>query len=395
MGQATLTNKSTSLVRNLSNEECSSKSSRIKSLGQGIEFFAGIGLVRMALEQCGWEVQFANDISKSKRKMYEENFRSGHFDSRDIREITGGEIPTAEMATASFPCIDLSLAGRHRGLNGSHSGLLWEFLRIIQEMKKRRPKFMVIENVPNFLGSKQGLDLRSAISSINDLGYNCDLVIADARWHVPQSRRRLFIICWKKSLGLLGIDQGPSIMRPEALSKFIRNNTDLDISTLPIPAPKVCDVDIGNVVERLDANDERWWEKDRFNKFTIELSGKNYQKLSNLKRGTDKRWATAYRRTRRGSSAWEIRSDRIAGCLRTASGGSSKQAIVEANDSNAKARWLTPVEYARLQGAETYTIPVDVSNNQALFGFGDAVCVPTVKWVVEVTVNKILQGAYE
>ena len=92
--------------------------------------------------------------------MYRTNFPVGQLDSRDVREIKGADVPIVDLATASFPCIDLSLAGKRQGLAGEHSGLFWEFSRVIDEMGSRRPRFLLIENVPSFVTSKQGADLR-------------------------------------------------------------------------------------------------------------------------------------------------------------------------------------------------------------------------------------------
>ena len=361
----------------------------IQSLGTAAEFFAGIGLVRMALELAGWKVGYANDISQTKRNMYVTNFDAREFDLRDIRDVRGVDIPTVELATASFPCIDLSLAGKHHGLAGASSGLLWQFLRVMEEMGDRRPKYLLIENVPNFLKSKGGNDLTTTIRLLNKLGYSCDIILADAKWHLPQSRRRLFVICWASELQIERTDWKESEVRPRALQHFVKVNRNLDINPLAFNPPVKVDVNLRTIVEHLDRGDDRWWDTSRAARFRQELSIKNEDKLEAMKRESGKTWATAYRRTRSGRSAWEIRTDGIAGCLRTASGGSSKQALVEVENRRPKIRWMTPLEYSRLQGAEEYKIPETVSNNQALFGFGDAVCVPTVHWVLQETINRL------
>ena len=342
------------------------------SLGTAAEFFAGIGLVRKALELSGWKVSYANDISKTKRKMYAANFDARDFDLRDIREVKGTNVPTVDVATASFPCIDLSLAGKHNGLDGASSGLLWQFLRVIEEMKNRRPRYLLIENVPNFLKSKNGTDLATTIETINNLGYSSDIILADAKWHLPQSRRRLFIISWVKELQLEYTDWYESDMRPRALINFVEGNRDLDLNPLPLIPPTRKQVNICSIVEKIANTDTRWWDPPRISRFLQELSTRNEAKLKTMKGRNSPTWGTAYRRTRSGRSAWEIRVDGIAGCLRTASGGSSKQALVEVDSDEPKVRWMTPIEYSRLQGANEYRIPESVSNNQALFGFGDA-----------------------
>src|SRR3990172_8362277 len=87
------------------------------------EFFAGIGLMRLGLEQAGWNTVWANDIEEDKMKMYRGHFTDdeAHFHLGDVHELAPNDIPTVALATASFPCNDLSLAGARRGLSGQHS----------------------------------------------------------------------------------------------------------------------------------------------------------------------------------------------------------------------------------------------------------------------------------
>lgn len=91
-------------------------------------------------------------------------------------------------------------------------------------------------------------------------------------------------------------------------------------------------------------------------------------------------WRGAYRRTRNGCAVWEVRSDEIAGALRTVSGGSSRQAVVRAGPDGLSVRWMTVGEYAALQGAAGFDLS-PVSERQAMFALGDAVCVPVVEWL--------------
>lgn len=362
---------------------------QIGTSGRAAEFYAGIGLVRLALERAGWSIVYANDNSRFKRAMYRTNFPEGQLDSRDVREVKGCDVPTVELATASFPCIDLSLAGKRRGLAGEHSGLFWEFSRVIDEMGSRRPRYVLIENVPSFVTSKQGADLRAAVLRLNGLGYTCDFLVADAKSHVPQSRKRLFIV------GLLGgieadsVEQSDSTLRTPALTRFIACNPDLRLITLPIPPPPAAPQSLASVVERLGESDERWWDAGRKRRFEASLSDLNRERLGRMMDRSTPKWATTYRRTRQGQSVWEIRSDEVAGCLRTSSGGSSKQALVEAARGQVRVRWMTPLEYARLQGAGNYRVPESVTESQALSGFGDAVCVPAMEWVVRSCLNPI------
>ena len=77
------------------------------------EFFAGIGLMRMGLSQAGWKTIWANDLDEKKWDMYRANYNEGYseFILGDVHNIKGSDLPDCELATASFPCNDLSLAG--------------------------------------------------------------------------------------------------------------------------------------------------------------------------------------------------------------------------------------------------------------------------------------------
>ncbi|MBW6486052.1 MAG: DNA cytosine methyltransferase [Syntrophobacterales bacterium] len=136
------------------------------------EFFAGIGLMRMGLERKGWTIEYANDISADKYNMYSEHFHddNSHFVLADIHNLKAEDIPSVALATASFPCNDLSLAGMRRGLDGKESSAYWGFVRILDEMGNRRPPLVLLENVAGFLTSHGGRDFQA----MNGLGYNVD-----------------------------------------------------------------------------------------------------------------------------------------------------------------------------------------------------------------------------
>lgn len=344
------------------------------------EFFAGIGLVRTALEREGFEVAFANDIEPVKERLYSANFPGDEFVLDDIRNLTGEDVPDVALATASFPCTDLSLAGNRAGLAGDESSMFWEFARVLDEMGHRKPFATLLENVPSWGTSHGGDDLRTAIRRLNELGYICDLFILDARRFVPQSRPRLFIVGSQEPLAESGTFTA-SELRPPWISRFLAAHPKLHVQALPLENPPRTRKSLASVVERLPANDCRWWDSDRITRFVGSLSAVQTRRLAQLESSKRRSRATAYRRTRAGRAVWEVRADGISGCLRTARGGSSKQALVEAGGGQPlRVRWMTPREYARLQGATSYRLGA-VSDNQALFGLGDAVCVPVIGWI--------------
>jgi len=99
-------------------------------------------------------------------------------------------------------------------------------------------------------------------------------------------------------------------------------------------------------------------------------------------------YGTVFRRVRKGKSMAELRTDGIAGCLRTPRGGSGRQILFKAGKGKCYARLITPREAARLMGADEYKLIVPL--NQALFGFGDAVCVPVISWIAEHYLNPVV-----
>jgi len=123
----------------------------------------------------------------------------------DITKINGAEIEPVDIITAGFPCQSVSVAGKREGLvhdDGSYtrSGLVYEVFRIIREMKGAAgndyPKYMMFENVPGLLSSRQGKDFESIMDEISGLGYIADIDMLDAQdFGVPQRRKRVFITC--------------------------------------------------------------------------------------------------------------------------------------------------------------------------------------------------------
>lgn len=118
-----------------------------------LDFFAGSGLVQSGLAP-EFETLWANDNCAKKQAVYVANHLADKFHLGDIRNVRGPDIPSADLAWASFPCQDLSLAGNLRGMNaGTRSALFWEWIRLLTELgdEGKRPSVLVAENVVGFL----------------------------------------------------------------------------------------------------------------------------------------------------------------------------------------------------------------------------------------------------
>jgi len=357
-----------------------------------LEFFAGIGLVRSGLEQRGWQVLYANDIDREKRSMYDAHFRDAlaHFELADIRKVDGSSLPHATLATASFPCTDLSLAGARNGLKGRQSSSYFAFVKVLKEMGANKPLMVLLENVTAFLSSHGGRDFHRAMFELNQLGYFVDPFVLDAKWFVPQSRPRLFVVASR--LPTNGEDLRPSLIRasrirPTLLTDFIRAHPDIRWSLRGLPEPpRKSSLSLADILDELDDDAHEWWPEDRAQYL--------YNQMSARHRATADEWiaknhwyyGTVFRRVRcqpsgHKRSMAELRSDGLAGCLRTPKGGSGRQILFKAGFGRYAVRLLTPRECARLMGAGDFTIEAKL--NQALFGFGDAVCVPAIAWISE------------
>ncbi len=357
------------------------------------EFFAGIGLVRMGLEREGWTKRFANDIDPQKYRMYSDQFGAdSDFVLADIRSIKGRDIPAVAVATASFPCTDLSLAGGRRGFAGESSSLFWEFVRILKESGDRRPPICLIENVPGFLTSNSGEDIKQAVKALNALGFVVDMFQLDARSFVPQSRERLFLIGIKKELlseRLLERQQRyVTDTRPSKLIKFVNENAGLEWYMRPLPKAPVTSIKLENIVEDVAPESPLWWTRERAEYLCSQMSPKHAAVVVSFLNKRKWTYLTAFRRVRNGRSMAEVRSDGIAGCLRTPKGGSAKQILIRAGYGKRAVRLLTPRECARLMGADDFKI--DVPQDEAYFGFGDAVCVSAVEWIAKHYLNPLV-----
>ncbi|WP_455148583.1 DNA cytosine methyltransferase [Schaalia odontolytica] len=344
-----------------------------------LEFFAGIGLARAGLEQAGFSIAWANDYETKKHQLYRSQYGSDtEYHVGDIADVTGSDLPTGSaIAWASSPCTDLSLAGNRDGLAGRQSGTFWHFVRILDELGDDRPPVAVLENVTGLASSHSGDDLTAAVRSFNSLGYSVDALAIDARHFIPQSRPRMFLV---GALTPPNSDNSPSELRPEWL-EWIHSDPTLTTHRAPLPiVPPLLTQGFTALADQLPDDDPHWWNPSRTADFLRSLSPVQAARLESLRASNQVSYRTAYRRTRQGKPVWEIRPDDIAGCLRTARGGSSRQAVVKAGEDKVAVRWMTPHEYASLMGIPDYRFGA-ATDNQIRFGFGDAVAVPVVAWL--------------
>lgn len=365
------------------------------------EFFAGIGLVRLGLEKAGWTCVFANDLNRRKAEIYEKNFGSSDLMVGDISEVQALHLPAFDVATASFPCQDLSLAGKREGLLGKRSGTFHEFVRILREAQQqhRLPQVVILENVAGLLTSHQGQDMSSILKTLNSLDYLVDILVINSSRFLPQSRVRVFII---------GI-QGSRIVTPNphdtetalkhelrgsAVARVFQENLGLKWGFLSLPdIPNRSTLSLDNIIEPTST----YFDKARLEKELSYVRDASRLRLDNAIKVVNQtgqtEYLTGFRRMRKNLVSLELRNDGIAGCLRAVTGGSSKQILIKVEPySSVEMRYMTAREYGRLQGApDDFWIP----DNQVtgLHAFGDAVSVPVLEWLGNAISHALTENA--
>ena len=362
-----------------------------------VEFFAGVGLVHEALNG-RWQCVLANDNDLKKVAAYAANFPSVPLSSADIRDLRPEDIPQVDLATASFPCIDLSQAGGRVGIHGEYSGVVWAFLDHIRALKRegRAPRFLLLENVPGLLTLHGGRSIDLLLREVADLGYAIDLVQVDARHFLPQTRNRVFVLAGLGLARSLGTMPDTHIRRYKVREVFQRNR-HLPWHFFNFPALPERQLQLREVLEDIDESDARWWNAERLDYFWRHLEHDHFTRLKSMVDAGVTTVMTAVRRGRRRGlreQIFNLRFDGLASCLRTPKGGSSIQFIVQVRSGQVAVRRITGLESARLQGVRLSGSSPDFvmpeTEQAALHAFGDAVCVPAVRWVVEHTVEAVL-----
>lgn len=169
-----------------------------------IELFAGYGSQSMALKRIGAKFEHYRVVEFDKFAINSYNAVHGtDFKVTDIRDIHASDLEITDtdkycyIMTYSFPCTDLSVAGKMKGMkkgSGTRSGLLWEVERLLMEMNER-PQVLLMENVTQVHGNKNMEDFKMWISFLESIGYQNfwqDLNAKD--FGVPQNRERCFMV---------------------------------------------------------------------------------------------------------------------------------------------------------------------------------------------------------
>lgn len=366
------------------------------------EFFAGGGMARAGLGS-GWQCLFANDFDARKVEAYKANWGEREIKHGDIYAIESVDLPgQPDLVWGSFPCQDLSLAGNGAGLAGQRSEAFWGYHRAIELLRGegRAPKLLVLENVVGALTSNGGRDFAEIINALDVLGYRYGALTMDARHFVPQSRPRLFIVALRKDLtpprgitvtGPQPQWSGTALVRAHAsLPARLRHNW----LWWNLPTAAAPNVGFSALIES-QPQSVSWHTASETKKFLAMMSESNRAKVEQARQAGGVQVGAMYRRTRHDENGRkvqraEIRFD-MAGCLRTPTGGSSRQFIMVINGDRIGTRLLSSREAARLMGLpDEYILPANY--NEAYHLMGDGLAVPVVRHLAQHLLEPLAVG---
>ena len=371
---------------------------------QYYDFFAGGGMAGVGLGP-GWNCTFANDFDAHKADVYCANHDGGaEFVLGDVAAVTTDDLPgRPDMAWASFPCQDLSLAGARRGLEGGRSSAFWMFWNLMRGLgdEGRAPGLIVLENVYGALTSHGGTDFAALAAAFADFGYRYGAVMINAVHFVPQSRPRLFIIGIRSGVTVPAgcISEIPSpLWHPNKLieiSGWLPSNSAKNWLWWDLPAPSTRNTSLATLIED-DPQGVEWRnDTDYLLNLMVPRHRAKVAEAQRLSQQLGRRVVgTIFRRTRTDPNGIkhqraEIRFDEVSGCLRTPSGGSSRQILLVVEGASIRSRLLSPREAARLMGLpDSYQLPD--RTNAALHLVGDGVAVPVVRHIAAHILEPIL-----
>jgi len=296
-----------------------------------IDLFAGIGGFRIALERHGAECVFSSEWDKYAQITYNENF--GEIPAGDITKINEADIPEHDVLCGGFPCQAFSISGKQRGFNDTRGTLFFDIARIAEHHK---PKVLFLENVKNLTKHYNGNTLKIILRTIEELGYDVfyDVLVA-SHYGVPQARERIYIIAFRKDLGITSF----TFPKPPYKRIYVKDilEQDRDMSEY--------------VINRTDV---KFWHRD-------ETPALRPLQIGQINNGGQ------------GERIYSINGHAIT--LSAYGGGVAGK--TGAYLINGKIRRLSPRECARVQGfPEEFKIPV--SKFEAYKQFGNSVSVPVI-----------------
>lgn len=327
-----------------------------------IDLFAGIGGLRRGFDAIGGECVFTCEMNRYSQETYRANFGADHEIAGDITQVAATDIPAHDLLLAGFPCQPFSLAGvskknslgRAHGFADETQGTL--FFDVVRILRHHQPRAFLLENVKNLLSHDKGNTMRVILHALDELGYDVDYRVIDARSWVPQHRERIFISGFRRdhkttfSFNDVIIPPGPNptlaaILHPEDGSEAADGRCTLG--------------NLGQVNDRYTLTDGLWSYLQRY--------------------------AEKHRKAGNGFGFGLVGPENVARTLSARYHKDGSEILVKQPGKNP--RRLTPRECARLMGFDRpgsndpWKIPV--SDTQAYRQFGNAVAAPVSVAIAE------------
>ncbi len=303
-----------------------------------IDLFAGIGGFRTALMKNGGTCVFSSEWDKNSQKTYFDNYNE--MPEGDITKIDAKDIPKHDVICAGFPCQAFSVSGKRLGFDDTRGTLFRDVARIA---KHHQPKVLFLENVKNLLRHDGGNTITVILNTLEEIGYTPFVkMLKSSDFNVPQARERIYIVCFRKDLGITEFDYPEPVANTKVV-KDILENEPVD-PTLYINRNDIDMYGIGKII-------------------------------------TDPRKPLQIGKINKGGQGERIYSIDAAGVTLSAYGGGAA-AKTGAYLIDGKVRKLTPRECARMQGySDKFKLPE--KKNIAFKQFGDSVSVPVLEAIME------------
>lgn len=294
-----------------------------------VSLFSGIGGLDQGFIDAGFDVIWANDFDQYAAHTYNRNYPEGIMHHGDINEIPLEDIPEHQVLCAGFPCQPFSMMGSELGFEDTRGTLFFRIAEIIQYQidHNRAPRVIVLENVRRLLTHDKKNTFKRIKSVLEQMGYKVFYeVLNSADYGVPQTRNRLFIVCFR--------------------------NEDVDFE---YPEKQPLNLTMHDI---LDPNvDESYYLSDKVKPTILSDGTGGYVAKSEINQSPARPLCATMAKMHRACQDNYYSDDYILG-----------------NGDTERIRKLTPRECARLQGfPDDYVI--DVSNAQAYKQFGNAVTV--------------------
>jgi DNA (cytosine-5)-methyltransferase 1 len=318
-----------------------------------IDLFAGIGGFRIAMQSLGGKCVFSSEIDKYAKQTYDLNF--GEVPFGDITKIDENDIPEHDILCAGFPCQSFSIAGKRKGFEDETRGTL--FFDIARIIKAKKPKAFFLENVKGLTNHNKGQTLKTILKVLReDLGYYVPQpkVINAKDFGVPQNRERIFIIGFRKDLGINEFEY-PKPLKKNTTFENVKEKEEVSVKYYLSTQYQ----------ETLINHKER--HKNKGNGFGFEIIKDNQCANAIVVGGMGKE------------------RNIVIDCRLTDFTPVTKIKGVVNRDGW---RRMTPREWSRLQGFPD-KFEIKVSDAQAYKQFGNSVAIPAIKATAEVLVKQL------